>query len=165
MHTLHLPALLCIAEIVLLMRISSWNFVHVSKAMFCAHIQSFTLKFSPEMWFLALCIFREIILESSWNVVKQPSRSTWGGRASGTAALCGCRFLSSLQTRGTVNEMSHILGEDGLSRLGRESRFSKVKALWNRLFRISALSWSVYTGPALVLSVGTPTLSLQADLM
>ena len=38
---------LCIAEIVLLMRISSWNFVCVpkAKAMLWAHIQSFSLKF------------------------------------------------------------------------------------------------------------------------
>ena len=37
---------LCIAEIVLLMRISSRNFVRVPKAMLWAHIQSFSLKFS-----------------------------------------------------------------------------------------------------------------------
>ena len=38
---------LCIAEIVLVMRISSWNFVCVPKAMLWAHEQSFNLKFSP----------------------------------------------------------------------------------------------------------------------
>ena len=38
---------LCIAEIVLLMRISSWNFVRVPKAMLWAHAQSLSLKFSP----------------------------------------------------------------------------------------------------------------------
>ena len=38
---------LCIEEIVLLVRISSWNFVCVPKAMLWAHIQSFGLKFSP----------------------------------------------------------------------------------------------------------------------
>ena len=37
---------LCIAEIVLLMRISSWNFVCVPKAMLWAHIHSFSLKLS-----------------------------------------------------------------------------------------------------------------------
>ena len=37
----------CIAEILLLMRISSWNFVRVPKAMLWAHVQSFSLKFSP----------------------------------------------------------------------------------------------------------------------
>ena len=44
---------LCIAEIVLVMRISSWNFVRVPKAMLWAHIQSFDLKFSPYIRFLA----------------------------------------------------------------------------------------------------------------
>ena len=38
---------LCIAEIVVLMRISSWNFVRVPKAWLWAHVQSFSLKFSP----------------------------------------------------------------------------------------------------------------------
>ena len=52
---------LCIAEIVLLMKISNWNFVRVPNAMLWAHIQSFILKFSPQMWFLALlCIFTRL---------------------------------------------------------------------------------------------------------
>ena len=38
---------LCVAEIALPMIISSWNFVRVPKAMLCAHVQSFSLKFSP----------------------------------------------------------------------------------------------------------------------
>ena len=38
---------MCIAEIVLLMRISSLNLVHVPKTMLWAHVQSFSLKFSP----------------------------------------------------------------------------------------------------------------------
>ena len=38
---------LCIAEIVVLMRISSWNFVRVPKAWLWAHVQSFSLKLSP----------------------------------------------------------------------------------------------------------------------
>ena len=38
---------LCVAEIALSMRISSWNFVHVTKAWLWAHTQSFSLKFSP----------------------------------------------------------------------------------------------------------------------
>ena len=43
----------CIAEIVLLVRISSWNFVRVPKVILWAHVQSFSLKFSKEMWFQA----------------------------------------------------------------------------------------------------------------
>ena len=35
----------------------NWNFVRVPKAMLWAHAQSFILKFSPLMWFLALYIF------------------------------------------------------------------------------------------------------------
>ena len=38
---------LCTAEIVILMRISSWNFVRVPKTMLWTHVQSFSLKFSP----------------------------------------------------------------------------------------------------------------------
>ena len=36
----------CIAEIVFLMIILSWNFVRVPKAMLWPHVQSFSLKFS-----------------------------------------------------------------------------------------------------------------------
>ena len=39
--------ILCTAEIVLLMRMSSWHFVRVPKAMLWAHVQSFSLKSSP----------------------------------------------------------------------------------------------------------------------
>ena len=38
---------LCVAEIALPTSISSWNFVRVPKAMLWAHVQSFSLKFSP----------------------------------------------------------------------------------------------------------------------
>ena len=48
---------LCFAEIVLLMWISSWNFVRVPETMLCAHMQSFGLKLPPEIWFLASYIF------------------------------------------------------------------------------------------------------------
>ena len=37
---------LCVAEIVLLMRISSWNFVRVSKSLLWAHVPNFSLTFS-----------------------------------------------------------------------------------------------------------------------
>ena len=63
---------LCIAEIVLLMRISSWNFVRVPKAMLWAHVQSFSLKFSTQMWFLALCIFARSFWRAREMLVKQP---------------------------------------------------------------------------------------------
>ena len=39
-------------EITLMVRISSWNFVHVPEARLRAHVQSFSLKFSQEVWFL-----------------------------------------------------------------------------------------------------------------
>ena len=50
---------LCITEIVF-MRIPSQNFVRVPKAMLWAHTQSFSLKFSLQMWFLALYIFTRL---------------------------------------------------------------------------------------------------------
>ena len=59
---------LCIAEIILLMRISSWNFILEPKATLWAHVQNFSLKFLPQMWFLVLYIFTRIFLENSWNV-------------------------------------------------------------------------------------------------
>ena len=63
---------LCIAEIILLVWISSWNFVRVPKAMLWAHIQSFNLKFSPELWFPALCIFTRLCWRAREMLVKQP---------------------------------------------------------------------------------------------
>ena len=61
---------LCIAEIVVLMRILSCNFVHVPKAMLWAHVLSFSRKSSLYIWFSGIVNFREIILESSQNVIK-----------------------------------------------------------------------------------------------
>ena len=63
---------LCIAEIILLMRISSWNFVCVPTAMLWAHIQSFSLKFSPWMWFLVLYIFARLFWRPHKTLMKQP---------------------------------------------------------------------------------------------
>ena len=62
---------LCIAEIILLFRISSWNFVRVPKAMLWSHVQSFSLKFSPWMWFLALYIFARLFWRARETLVKQ----------------------------------------------------------------------------------------------
>ena len=63
---------LCIAKIVLLMIISSWNFVCVPKAMLWTHVQSFSLKFSPQMGFLALCVFARFLWRARETLVKQP---------------------------------------------------------------------------------------------
>ena len=63
---------LCIAEIVLLMRISSWNIVLVSKAMFWAHMQSSSLKISPSMWLMALYIFARLFWRARKKLVKRP---------------------------------------------------------------------------------------------
>ena len=63
---------LCITEIVLLMRISSWNFVREPKAMLWAHVQSFSLKFSTWMWFPALCIFARLFWRVRETIVQQP---------------------------------------------------------------------------------------------
>ena len=56
----------------LLMRISSWNFVRVPKAMLWAHVQSFSLKFSLKMWFLTLYIFARLFWRAHKTLVKQP---------------------------------------------------------------------------------------------
>ena len=69
---------LCIAEIALLMRISSWN---------CARAQSHALgtrtKFQLEILIInvnsGIVYFREIIMESSWNVVKHIRMEPRGG--------------------------------------------------------------------------------------
>ena len=63
---------LCIAEIVVHMRISSWNFVRVPKAMLWAHVQSFSLSFSSSMWLLALYIFARLFWRDRETLVKQP---------------------------------------------------------------------------------------------
>ena len=67
---------LCIAEITLPMRISSWNLVRVPKAMLWAQVQSFSLKFSPYMWLLALYIFARLFWRARKTLVKQPP-DTW----------------------------------------------------------------------------------------
>ena len=48
------------------------NFVRVPKAMLWAHVQSFGLKFSPSMWFLALYIFVRLFWRARKTLVKQP---------------------------------------------------------------------------------------------
>ena len=53
---------LCIAKIVLRMRISSWNFVCVPKAMLWAHVQSFSLKFYHK-WDFWHCVFSQDFFE------------------------------------------------------------------------------------------------------
>ena len=63
---------LCFADIVLVVRISNWNFIRVPKAMLWAHVQSFNLKFSPLMWFLVLSIFRRLFWRARETLVKQP---------------------------------------------------------------------------------------------
>ena len=56
---------LCIVEIVLLMRISSWNLgTHTN----------FSLKFSSWMWFMALNIFARLFSRACEMIVKQPPR-------------------------------------------------------------------------------------------
>ena len=61
---------LCIAKIVLVIRISSWNFVRVPKALLWAHVQSFRLTFLPQMWFLVLCIFARFFWRARETLVK-----------------------------------------------------------------------------------------------
>ena len=63
---------MCIAEIVLLMRISSWNFVRVPKAMLWVHVQNSSLKFSSPMWFLVLYVFARLFWRAREMSVKQP---------------------------------------------------------------------------------------------
>ena len=54
---------LCIVQIVHVMRISSWNFVRVPKALFWAHVQIFTINVIS-----GVVYFRENILGSSRNI-------------------------------------------------------------------------------------------------
>ena len=63
---------LCIAEIVLFVRISSWNFVRVPKATLWAHVQSFNLKFSTQKWFPARFVFARLFWRARKTLVKQP---------------------------------------------------------------------------------------------
>ena len=71
---------LCIAEIVLLMGISSWNFVRVPNVMLWAHVQSFSLKLSLTIYVISgIVYFHEIILESSRNISETPPWSSGPG--------------------------------------------------------------------------------------
>ena len=47
---------ICVLQKSYFMRSSSWYFARVPKAILWEHVQSFSLKFSPYMWFLALTI-------------------------------------------------------------------------------------------------------------
>ena len=58
------------AEIILLTRISSWNFVHVPNAMLWAHVHSFSLEFSLLVWFLPLYIFARSFYRARESLVK-----------------------------------------------------------------------------------------------
>ena len=61
-----------IAEIVLLMTISSWNFVRGPKSMLWAHVQSFSLKFLPYIWFLVWYIFARLFWRAHETLMKHP---------------------------------------------------------------------------------------------
>ena len=60
-----------IPEITFMVRISSWNFVPVPKAMLWAHVQSFSLKFSLERRFLQYANFKRISWRARETLVKQ----------------------------------------------------------------------------------------------
>ena len=61
-----------IMKIGFLMRISSWNFVYLPREWLWTHMQSSSLKFSPQMWFLALYIFARLFWRAWEMLVKQP---------------------------------------------------------------------------------------------
>ena len=92
----------CVAEITLLMSISSWNFVRVHKAMLWAHVQSFTLKFSPSMWFLTLYFFARLFWRARETLVKQPPGSP--------ILLCG-RVPTGLLDNGRIHDNSNATND------------------------------------------------------
>ena len=59
-------------EITFMVRFSSWNFVCVPKASLWAHIQSFSLKFSWEVWFLQCKNFERIFCRARKMLVNHP---------------------------------------------------------------------------------------------
>ena len=59
-------------EMTFMVRISSWNFVRVPKAWLWAHVQSFSLKFSLQVWFLQYTSFERIFWRARETLVKQP---------------------------------------------------------------------------------------------
>ena len=67
---------LCIAGIVLFMRSSGWNFVHMAEAFLWPHVQGLSLKFSPYMWFLALYILAILLWRARETLVKQPQANS-----------------------------------------------------------------------------------------
>ena len=71
---------LCIAEITFMVRILSWNFARVLKTLLWAHVQSFSLKFAPNIWLLELYIFarlfgraRKTLVIFGFKSIKDPS--------------------------------------------------------------------------------------------
>ena len=63
-------------EILFMIRILSWNFVHVHKAWVWAHVQSFSLKFWSQALFLQYTNFERIFWRARETFVKQPP-GTW----------------------------------------------------------------------------------------
>ena len=64
------------SEITFMVRIWSWNFVHVPKAWLWAHIQIFSFKLSYEVRFLQYTNFERISWRAHKRLVKQPPGST-----------------------------------------------------------------------------------------
>ena len=62
-------------EMTFTVRISSWNFVRVPKALLRAHVQSFSLKFSSQVLFLQYTNFERIFWRARETLVKQPPGS------------------------------------------------------------------------------------------
>ena len=92
---------LCITEIVLLMRISSWNFVREPKAMLLGTRTKFQLKILPINVISGIVYFREIILESSRNLSETTLRSpTRLGRVSDPGKLT---FINSMNIMDNID--------------------------------------------------------------
>ena len=81
---------LCIADIIVLLRISSWNFVRVPKAMLLGTRTKFQLEIVTIDVISSIVYFREIILESSWNV----SETTPSSSIVNTSILYNCNMHS-----------------------------------------------------------------------
>ena len=103
---------LCIAEVVLLMSNSSWNFIRVPQALLTAHVQRFSLKFSPQMWMLALYIFARLFWRARETLVKQSrGPQIWYKSSVGWKAWKTTNVTSRSRLRLLMAQFSKALGQ------------------------------------------------------
>ena len=102
---------LCITEIILLMRNSSWNFVHVPKAKALGTCTKFQLEILIINVISGIVYFRKIILESLQNISKTTPRC-WGQNISGESGSIPWLLMLCLMALQACQQLFHLALQD-----------------------------------------------------